>query len=70
MILSTMSCLMITIMGMLDFPSCKPLIKKNTSMIEHINGVRIYIPYDTIVYKKGKSRSISNNFFGNEQLFS
>ena len=30
--------------GMLDFPSCKPLIKKNTSMIEHINGARIYIP--------------------------
>ena len=48
--------------GMLDFPSCKPLIKKNTSMIEHINGARIYIPYDTIVYKKGKSPSISNNF--------
>ena len=48
--------------GMLDFPSCKPLIKKNTSMIEHINGARIYIPYDTIVYKKGKSPTISNNF--------
>ena len=26
--------------GMLDFPSCKPLIKKNTSMIEHINGAK------------------------------
>ena len=48
--------------GMLDFPSCKPLIKKNTSMIEHINGARIYIPYDTLVYKKGKTPSISNNF--------
>ena len=48
--------------GMLDFPSCKPLIKKNTSMIEHINGARIYIPYDTIVYKKNKNPSISNNF--------
>merc|ERR1711990_650817 len=31
-------------------------------MIEHINGARIYIPYDTIVYKKGKTPSISNNF--------
>ena len=31
-------------------------------MIEHINGARIYIPYDTIVYKKNKNPSISNNF--------
>ena len=29
--MNQMSCLMITTMGMLDFPSCKPLIKKNTS---------------------------------------
>ena len=53
--------------GMLDFPSCKPLIKKNTSMIEHINGARIYIPYNTVVYEKDKKTQklkakISNNF--------
>ena len=49
--------------GVLDFPSCKPLIKKNTSMIEHINGARIYIPYDTLVYsKKEGTTQVSNNF--------
>ena len=49
--------------GMLDFPSCKPLIKKNTSMVEHINGARIYIPYNTVVYDSKKStKVISNNF--------
>jgi endopeptidase La len=49
--------------GMLDFPSCKPLIKKNTSMIEHINGARIYIPYNTVVFdKKSSTPVISNNF--------
>ena len=56
----------------IKYPICKPLKKSITSIIEHINGTRLYIPINHIVYhnKKVKITSVIalNGYFIEDPL--